>query len=356
MIRVIARREIVTRSRDRATLVSTLVTVVILAAIILLPSLFGGSSDVVVASADRSALQPVAGLKVRITEEAEALVRSGAVDAAVVGGRLIVSPSAPDSAEFLAQEASRRARARAPDPAPLAVSSVNSDVDERKAFALVALVVLYGQLIGYGFWVAMGVVEEKSSRIVEILLAVVRPRELLFGKVLGIGVVGLGQLLVIALAGLGLGLASGEVELGGAELSTLPIVLGWFVLGYALYAGAFALAGSLVSRQEDVQSVTTPMLMVLIATFFLGFQAVDDPGGTLATVLSYLPMSAPLIMPVRMIVGDVSALEVLLSAGIVLASTYAVIAFAARLYGAAVLQTGGRVKLRALTSARSGAP
>ncbi len=295
-------------------------------------------------------------LDVRITDDAAGLIADDQVDAAIVDGRLRLSASAPDATEALVQEASRRARASAPDPPPLPVDELDSDADERKAFAMVALIVLYGQLIGYGFWVAMGVVEEKSSRIVEILLAVVRPRELLFGKVLGIGVVGLGQLLVIAIAGLGIGVAADEIELGGSELSTLPIVLGWFLLGYAMYAGAFALAGSLVSRQEDVQSVTTPMLMILIATFFLGFQAVDDPDGSLAVALSLVPLCAPLIMPVRMIAGDVGVLEVLLSAGIVLATTYAVIAFAARLYGAAVLQTGGKVKLRQLTSGRSGAP
>ena len=111
-----------------------------------------------------------------------------------------------------------------------------------------------------------------------------------------------------------------------------------------------------MSRQEDIQSVTTPLILALLASFFLGFQAVDDPSGGLAQVLTYVPVSAPLVTPVRMIAGDVGAVEVLISAAIVVAFTYAVIAFAARVYGAAVLQTGGRVRLRSLTSARSAAP
>ena len=368
MIWLIARREIVVRSRDRSTFISTGVTVAILAAIILLPALFGGTSTLTVAAADGDEVFAAAeqlGKRFDVDVQtvpvgddtaARAAVDDERADAAVVDGGLVLSGSAPDAAVPLLQEASRAVRAQAPDPPPLAVESVDADAEERQAFAAIALVVLYGQLIAYGFWVAMGVVEEKASRIVEILLATIRPRELLFGKVLGIGVVGLGQLLLIALAGLAIGAASGQVDIGGEELSTLPIVLAWFVLGYALYAGAFALAGSLVSRQEDIQSVTTPLLMGLIASFFLGFQAVDDPGGTLAQVLSYIPISAPLVMPVRMIAGDVALLQVLISVAIVVATTYAVIAFAARIYGSAVLQTGGRVRLRQLTTGLRDAP
>lgn len=357
MIRLIARREIVVRSRDRTTFIGTAVTIAILAAIILLPSLFGGTTTITVATGDTEVLRAAEGLATVYDVEVERSSAGGDLrqavvderaDAAVVDGAIVIGASAPDETEALLQEASRQVRAQAPDPPPLTVDAIDSDAEDRQAFAAIALIILYGQLIGYGFWVAIGVVEEKASRIVEILLATIRPRELLFGKVLGIGVVGLGQLLLIALAGLGIGLAAGEIELGGDELSTLPTVLGWFVLGYAMYAGAFALAGSLVSRQEDVQSVTTPLLMGLLASFFLGFQAVDDPGGTLAQVLSFIPISAPLVMPVRMIAGDVGVLTVLVSVAIVLASTYAVIAFAARLYGTAVLQTGSRIKLRDL--------
>lgn len=354
MIARIARREVVVRGRDRATFVGTGVTLLILAAIILLPSVFGGTTQIsfagdakVRAAAER--LQDAFDVDVIDAPAGER------PDVAVRGGTIAVSADAPDGAVPLAQEASRQVRAKAPDPPPLPVRRNGDDTDAKKSFATVALILLYTQLIGYGFLVATGVVEEKASRIVEILLAVVRPRELLFGKVLGIGLVGLVQLLLIGTVGLALAAVSGQAHVGGDELATLPIVLAWFLLGYALYAGAFALAGSLVPRQEDIQSVTTPLILVLLASFFLGFQAVDDPGGGLAAVLTFVPVSAPLVTPVRMIAGGVGALEVLASIAVVVASTYAVVAFAARVYGTAVLQTGGRVRLRALTSGRTAA-
>ncbi len=360
----VARREILARGKDKATAISTGVTLVILAAIILLPSLFGGASKTTVAvagpGAQRTAqtairIQKVFDVKVKVRRVADdaavrRLVDGDKADAGLLGdgAQVIVAGGAADGVVPALQQASRTVRARAPDPPPLPVEKLDKNANDRKSFALVALVVLYGQLLGYGIWVANGVVEEKASRIVEILLATIRPRELLIGKVLGIGLVGFGQLLLIAAGGLVIGAASGKVDIGSAELSAVPIMLAWFVGGYALYACAFALAGSLVSRQEDVQAVSTPLIMAILASFALSFQAVNDPGSTFSQVLSFLPPSAPLVMPVRMIVGGVGAGEVLISVAILLVAIYATVSIAGRLYGAAVLQTGSRVKLRGL--------
>jgi ABC-2 type transport system permease protein len=106
----------------------------------------------------------------------------------------------------------------------------NGDRDEERAIAYIALIVLYLQLIGYGYWVAAGVVEEKSTRVVELLLSTIRARELLVGKILGIGLLGFGQLVAIGVAGLGVAAATGEVEVTGALVGALAIVLAWFVL------------------------------------------------------------------------------------------------------------------------------
>jgi len=284
------------------------------------------------------------------------------VDAGVVdGGRTIVKRGgAPDGGVAALQAASSRARSleelrrsgadpadaqKILDPPPLAVRTVDEAAEDRQGFAFIALIVLYGQLITYGIWVATGVVEEKTSRIVEILLATIRPRELLTGKVLGIGLVGLGQLLFIGAVGLILAAASDTVEVGGRELSALPILLAWFVLGYALYACAFAVVGALVPRQEDVQSAATPVMLAILASFFLSFQAVGDPSSTLAQVLSFVPVSSPLVLPVRLIAGDVAIWQVVVSVLLLLASIAALIAVAGRVYGNAVLQTGGKVRL-----------
>ena len=125
-------------------------------------------------------------------------------------------------------------------------------------------------------------------------------------------------------------------------------MLAWFVLGFGLYSCAFAVAGALVPRQEEIQSVTAPLTILILASFFLSFGALDDPGSTLARVLSFVPPSAPMVMPVRMIAGDVAPWEVVVSVLLTLAFAVGLIALAARVYGAAVLRTGSRVTLRAV--------
>jgi ABC-2 type transport system permease protein len=120
-------------------------------------------------------------------------------------------------------------------------------------FAFVAVLLLYGQLISMGYFVAMGGVEEKSTRVVEVVLSTLRPRHLLAGKILGLGLLGLAQLL---------------------------LALAWFVVGYAFYAAAFGCAAALVSRQEDLQSVISPLTIVLMVGFFISFAVLEDPDGT----------------------------------------------------------------------------
>ncbi|MEA2167404.1 MAG: type transport system permease protein [Solirubrobacteraceae bacterium] len=363
---LVARREILAKVRDKSVIVSAAITLAIVGAIVLLPSLFGGTSDATVAVSPGSAKVAQAATRTgapfdvkvivkRVADDAavQRLVDRGDADAGVLAGgtKIVTNGSAPDGAIPALQAASKALRLRAPEPRPLPVATVDKDASDRKGFAAVALIILYGQLIAYGLWVANGVVEEKTSRIVEILLATIRPRELLAGKVLGIGLVGLGQLLFVAGGGLILAAVSGNVDVGGRELGALPIVLLWFVGGYTLYACAFALVGSTVTRQEDVQTATTPLIMAILAAFFLSFQAVDDPGSGIAQVMSFLPPSAPLVMPVRMIAGDVPLGEVVLSAALLIGAALLVIVVAGRLYGRAVLQSGGRVRLRALLRA-----
>lgn len=374
---LVARREIVERTREKAFFVGTGVTVLIIAAVVLLPTLIGGGDSkvtVATASPEAAALVQqaargdeafdvrVVGRRASDDAEVRRLLDGGEVDVGIVdGGRTILERGgAPDGGVPALQAASARARSlealqrsgadpadaqRVLQPPPLAVRAVDQAAEDRQAFAVIALIVLYGQLITYGIWVATGVVEEKTSRIVEILLATIRPRELLTGKVLGIGLVGLVQLLFIGAVGLILAAASGAADVGGRELSSLPILLTWFVLGYALYACAFAVVGAIVPRQEDVQSSATPVMLAILASFFLSFQAVGDPESVLAQVLTLVPVSSPLVLPVRLIAGDVAIWEVALSVLLLLATIAALIVIAGRVYGNAVLQTGGKVKL-----------
>jgi ABC-2 type transport system permease protein len=365
-IALVARREIVERSRERSLWASTAITVAVLAAVLVLPSAlgFGGATTATVAVADPGAARVAADARRvqrtfdvsltirRVADDAaaRALVRAGDADVAVLaGGRaLAVAEDADDAVVNAVQAGSQSARgARIPPPLPV-IRTGDDRADERSGIAFVALVVLYGQLLGYGIWVATGVVEEKSTRVVELLLSAIRPRQLLAGKVIGIGLLGLAQLLIIGVCGVIIGVASDQIELSSDVFAAVGVVLAWFVLGFGLYSCAFAVAGALVPRQEEIQSVTAPLTILILASFFLSFGALDDPGSSLATVLSFVPPSAPMVMPVRMIAGEAAAWEVALSAALTLLAGAALVALAARVYGAAVLRTGSRVSLRAV--------
>ncbi len=363
---LVARREIVERLRERSLLISTLVTLVILAAITVLPAAIGlGGTDthkVAVAGpqAERlaRAAQPAARPLdarieiVRVADDAAVrrVVRAGDADAGVTraADAIVARKQLDDALGVALQEGARIVRQRAQQPPPLPVRSleaVDAHADQQQSLAFVAVLILYVQLITYGFWVASGVVEEKTSRIVEVLLATIRPRELLAGKILGIGVVGLGQLLLIGTVGTLLALATGALDLGGDAVVALGVVLAWFVLGYAFFSCLFAVAGALVSRQEDIQNTTGPLTIVLVGSYLLSFAAIDDPGGTLATVLSFVPPTAPMIAPVRLIAGEMPFTQVVGAAAVLLASTLVLVSVAARIYSNAVLRTGTRVKL-----------
>jgi ABC-2 type transport system permease protein len=382
-IKLTARRELVERTkRDRSFLISTLITLAILVAIIFVPKLFGSDDptefDVGLVGA---ASQPLgqaltaqgeaAGVRIRTRQpataaEAEAAVRDDSLDLAVIDGRELVAKAEVDEQlNLLVQAASGAVRAQqtlqaagvelgeiqaalAPPPLPVrSLEPVDEDARSKRTIATVAVFLLYGQLIGYCFAVAMGVVEEKSTRVVEVLLAAVRPVQLLAGKIIGIGLVGLIQLAVIGAVGLAVAVASNAITLPPDAAGTIGSVLLWFLLGYAFYSSMFAVAGAIVSRQEELQNTAAPLNLLMIASFFVAFtSSVSGGDTTLAKVSSFLPPVAPLVMPLRIAGGDAALWEIGLSLGIMLVSTVAVVVLAARLYEGAILRTGARVKLR----------
>jgi ABC-2 type transport system permease protein len=382
-IRLTAGREVVERTRrDRSFLISTLVTLAILCAIIFLPRLFGSDNpkefDVGLVGAASQPLGPAltaqgeaAGVRIHLRQpvsaaEAEAAVRDGSLDVAVIEGRQLVAKAEIDEQlNLLVQGASRAARAQqtlqpagvppekiqaalAPPPLPVrSLEPVDEDARSKRAIATVAVFILYGQLIGYCFTVAMGVVEEKSTRVVEVLLAAVRPVQLLAGKIVGIGLVGLFQLAIIGVIGLALATASGVITLPPDAAPTIGSVLLWFLLGYAFYSSLFAVAGAIVSRQEELQNTATPLNLLMVASFFVAFStSVSGADSTLAKVSTFLPPVAPLVMPMRIAGGDAAPWEIALSLAIMLVSIVVVVVLAARLYEGAILRTGARVKLR----------
>lgn len=364
-VALVARREIVERVRDRSLLISTAVTLTILAAIMLIPMLvgLGGTQTYKVAVAGPQAEQ-VARAAQRVAKNFDAKIETVPVasddavrkavdsekaDAGLTAdaGAIIVRKELDDNLANPLQEGSRLLRLEAQPPPPLPVRKLQpaDNSGDLQTIAFVAVLLLYFQLVGYGYWLASGIVEEKTSRIVEVLLATIRARELLAGKIIGIGIVGFIQLIVVGTGATALGVATDQVELTGDVARAIGVVLAWFVLGYAFYACMFAAAGALVPRQEDIQNTTTPLSIVLFGSFMLSFAAIEDPGGGLATALTFIPPTAPMIAPVRLIAGDMPVQEIVGAVAVLLASTVALVAVAARIYSNAVLRTGTRVKL-----------
>ena len=228
------------------------------------------------------------------------------------------------------------------------LSSPDPDRGERLAIALVVVALLYLALLLYGSLVAQGVVAEKSLGVPEFLLPMARPGQLLAGKVVGLGLAGLLQLVVVGVVGLVVALMTSVLASAGIAVGAFAWGLVWYVLGFLLYATVFAAVATLVSRQEDVQSVLMPVTVVLLVAFVLGFAVLSrDSSGTLPTVLSLVPFLSPLLMPGRLALAAVPFWQVLLA----LALTVLVIAVLARvcgrMYRNSLLRPGSRVTLRA---------
>jgi ABC-2 type transport system permease protein len=374
----VARREFGERVRTRAFQISIVVTLLIVGAVAVLAGVLGddgateykvgaqGAEATAIAGAARSAAPGfdarVEVRRFRGAAEARAAVRDDSVDAAISGGVIVTRDQPPGELEQLLQAAARQVRAgealrsegvtgaearRALDPPPLRTRALEGEGDSGdEGVAFTASLLLYLQLIVYGLAVASGVVEEKSSRVVEVLLATIPPRSLLAGKIIGIGLLGLLQLLLTAVVGLGLASASGAIELSADDAGVLAVVLVWFLLGYLLWACLYAMAGAIVSRQEDLQSSTTVLTLVLVASYLVAFPALDDPESSLAVISSLFPLSSPIIMPVRVAVDAATTVEIIASLGLLVVGIALLVPLGARIYENAVLRMGKPLKLR----------
>jgi ABC-2 type transport system permease protein len=376
LVRLVAGREISTRIRDKGFLVGSAVLIVLILGMLVFQvvinsgtettriAVVGGNAavtealrtqgdalgtkvDVVAYDDERSARTAVedgdvhAALLSPSGAQPELLVQSG-------GGQTEpLVQGAVQGMSITQQLAESGVQLQSPPQVDVVALDPHADADlEAAVVALVGVVVLYSLLILFGQFVAQGVVEEKSSRVVELLLATMRPWQLLAGKILGLGLLGLGQMLVIAVIGIAGALAFDVVDLPGRLIGTVVTVIAWFVLGYAFYASVFAAAASLVSRQEDLGSVITPASLLLVVGFVISIQAAQDPTGTLATVTSFIPGMSPLVMPVRQAAGGADWWEVVVAVVLMLVSIAIIVRVGGRIYSGALLRTGGKVKLR----------
>jgi ABC-2 type transport system permease protein len=239
---------------------------------------------------------------------------------------------------------------RALTPVPFSTTALQPPPPDRAARSVAALaagLLLYLSLGLYAAAVANGVAQEKTSRTAEVLLAAVRPRQLMTGKVVGIGLVGLGQLAVAVAAGLVANAVVHRAEIPSTVWLLLPSILVWFVLGFALYSFAYAAAAATVARQEEVQFVTLPIGLPLIAGFLLTYAAIASPSAWWIRLLSFLPPLTPILMPARIALGHVAGWEIALAVLIMLASIYGTARLAARIYAGAIVRGGARLGWRA---------
>ncbi|HKS45232.1 MAG TPA: ABC transporter permease [Amycolatopsis sp.] len=381
-VRLIARREVNARLRTRGFVVGTVVILVVLAGYLLLQTTLTAQRDKVKIGLTGQAIGVAAELEadgaqigkhvetimVAGPEQGRQQIGSGDLDA-------LLSGSAADLHVLVKSELGQELRAMLNgisgqqvlnaklveadlDPAQVMreVSAATVSVStleppdpgrgQRMAIGMVMVFLLYFGIQTYGASVAQGVVEEKASRVVEILLATVRPWQLMLGKILGLGLVGLTQLAILAGAGLAMATATGVLTLTGVAASTIGWGILWYLLGFFLYATVYAAAGSLVSRQEDSASVLTPVTMVLMVGFLAGFNfLLQNPEGGTAKALSLIPLYSPILMPGRMAAGAAAGWEVALSLVLTLATGALLTAVAGRVYRNGVLHTGTRLNL-----------
>jgi ABC-2 type transport system permease protein len=223
-----------------------------------------------------------------------------------------------------------------------------------QAASTIGLIALFIMLSQYLTWTLVGVMEEKSSRVVEVLLATLRPVQLLTGKLIGIGLTVFLQAAMVAVVGLVLAGAVGSDVLHGASPLVLGSTLLWLFLGYAFLSWVYAAAGSLVERQDQVQSLAIPLVIPLVVGYVSALSAIGSGSASLfVKVLAYLPPTAPFAMPALVGLRAVTWWQFALSALITLVATVATARLAATVYRRAVLRTGGRVRLREVLGARA---
>ncbi|MEV8417086.1 ABC transporter permease [Streptomyces niveus] len=244
-----------------------------------------------------------------------------------------------DPVDFAQRVASSATQTRALEPS-------GNSAAEQFALILSSTGLLYFFFIVYGIMLAQGVVEEKTSRVVELLLSSIRPWQLLAGKLIGVAVVGVTQLVLLGGAAVVLAEGTGAISLPTAVAGTLVTMGVWFLLGFFLFAAMLAAAAARVSRQEDLQAVVQPVMVLITTPFVLGIALLSknahDP---VIEWLSLVPPLSPILMPARMLLGIAPAWQVAVSLVLAVAALAGLTRIAGRMYANSVLRSGSRVPL-----------
>lgn len=378
---LIARREFRARALSKASLVSSsiMVALIVVGALIAKPFLApdGEATVIQVAAGETSALAPylessaaTQGLDIQVDMVAEpddealdegvTAVIMGSVtqprlvldsaDADIIGlVQAAVQAAALDiEVEALGGDPAEVAGALAEAGPTLTLLGDQDGFDSGEFFAgFVVILVLFFVLIQSASVIMMGVVEEKSSRVVEILLATVRPSTLLGGKVLGVGLYALVQAAVLITPLVFAVLYVDLLDDVGISIGALLLNFSvWFLLGFALFTVLFGGLAALVSRQEDLGSVTTPMMLLMMVPLYVAIYLVpNSPDGPVTAALTQVPFFAPFLVPMRLAFDAISPLEVALAIALCLIAIPLLVWLAGRVYAGAVLNTGGRMRI-----------
>jgi ABC-2 type transport system permease protein len=344
---LVAEREIASKLRSKAFLISTAILFVLALAGLVIGGFAAQnqSGTPVAVTADAASLLPSdEGLEVTEVADraaAEALVTDGTVDAAIVA-----DPSAePFEFVILAESSAPTSLllqfAQVPQVELLSPEPTDDALRYLVAIGFGIVFLMAASL--FGSTIAQSVVEEKQTRVVEILLSAIRPRSLLAGKVIGNTVLAMGQILALAaIAVVGLTII-GQTELLGILGAPILWFAVFFLFGFVLLAALFAAAAAMVSRQEDIGSTTFPLTLLIMAPYFLVIFFNDNP--VVLTIMSYVPFSAPVGMPMRLFLGEAQWWEPLVSLAILIATCVGAILVGAKIYQNSLLRMGARVKL-----------
>jgi len=414
----VAKREYLFRVRGRTFVISTALLAIAVAAVTLVPTILGavGVGDppevAVHVAADDLGTDPItaiqavliagdgdSGERARVTRADDPEAAADAVRAEELDGLLTItrgasgdlafeylSSSGPtDRTRVLITQAANamtiadrleRAGISAGESAELFAppdfTAVAADPDDARddedfggaiILTYVVVILTFMAILTYGNWVAMSVAEEKSGRVMELLITAATPRQLLTGKVLGTSAAGLTQYVVMILAVVIGFLANGPLSAALGVEGQLPITLpdleiSWliaftvfFLLGFVLYATLYAAAGSMVSRIEDVQQAVGPLIYLAMAGYFISFVAMNIPDEPWVKIASLVPFFSPYLMPARMLLSNVAAWEVLLAVLLLAVTVVGAIWVASRIYSAGVLLYGQRVGIRSVLRA-----
>lgn len=340
---IVARREIKARFLSKAFIISTLITVAVMLVVVVLGprlgEIIGGGPDTVAAAPSEAPLlsnvEDIEVTEVADSDAARQAVQDGSVDAAVVP-----DTESPVGLRILALSEPPSSLTQGLSVAP-AVELLDPDAPNPALRYLLPLgfaMVWMTGTIGFGMSIAQSVAEEKETRVVEILLTTISSRALLTGKILGNSLAALVQIVLVAAAVL-LGLAINDEILPAGDL-VAPVL--WFVpmfiVGFVMIASMFAAGAALVSRNEDLQTVLQPITWMVMLPYF--GVLVGAQNKVVMTVLSYIPLSSPIALPVRIFQGDVAWWEPAIAVLLLVATTVVIILFGARVYDRGLLHTG----------------